>query len=129
MTAVACDAHRVHHPRALTVELHHVIPQAWQHFWTPSADAARRLSAGGLWDPRTVPLCPTGHRNIHALIMKMMRAAASTPTALAPTPREARHLARARGAEADIAELALQRWVDAGGDLRALTSAGLWGEA
>jgi hypothetical protein len=138
--AVACTVHRVHAPRPLTVELHHVIPQAWQQVFTgplrPEPEilaASRRVPGRGsegrkLWDARTVALCPTGHRNVHAWIVRIMH--------LCPgeDPAVATHLARhgdrrARGAEFDLAVLALTRFKDAGGQLQALVAARQWGEA
>lgn len=107
-TVKSCSLHRYHRPRALTAEDHHVIPRAWQSFWIPAGKIAH------IWDPRTVTLCPTSHRNVHVWIVRFMHAGMP------------KHVV---GREAKIAALALTRWEEAGGSLEALREAGLWGEA
>lgn len=67
-----CEAHRTHRPRNLTVEEHHIIPQAWQHLWIPQTPQAI-IAAAGLWHPETMTLCPTGHRNVHFWLVKYMK--------------------------------------------------------
>lgn len=125
-----CVLHRVHRPKALTVELHHVIPQAWQQvFTTPHVDDGASLAQDHsltdwvpghgdqgrmLWDARTVALCPTGHRNVHHHLVLAMRGV---------TPR------RVRGKEHALALLAMERFTAAGGDLAVLRAHGLFGQA
>jgi hypothetical protein len=58
---MACSLHRIHRPRNLTTEFHHIIPQAWQLTLDPK-----------LFDRRTIELCPTSHRNVHFWIVKLM---------------------------------------------------------
>lgn len=57
-----CAAHLTHRPRSLTIERHHTVPQAWQ----------LRDGVTKLWAPSVTPLCPTGHANVHELIVAMM---------------------------------------------------------
>lgn len=110
---MSCVAHRLHAPVNMTVEAHHVVPQAWQYAWQPALMGfPGRGDHGMLWDARTVELCPTGHRNVHALIVALMHGR--------PVPRR-RELA--------IARLALTRFQEAGGDLQLLRDRRLWGEA
>lgn len=56
-----CGLHR-HIPRAEYCEMHHVVPQAWQHTVSPK-----------LLDPRVIALTPTCHRNVHVWIVRLMR--------------------------------------------------------
>lgn len=131
-TTAPCDAHRSHHPTPTYQELHHVVPQAWQAFWQPKGKTP-------LWDRRTVPLCPTGHRNVHFWLVRLMEAVdapdvAAQHTAVATAIRRVRVDAKAGGmtihtSEFSLSQLALYRWIDAGGQLAALTSAHLYGEA
>lgn len=58
-----CEHHRYHWPRHRTIEGHHIVPQAWQNF-----------ARGKVFDQRLAMLCPTGHRNVHAHIVELMRA-------------------------------------------------------
>lgn len=101
--ARACTAHRYHYPAPLTLEEHHVLPQAWQNF---------ALGREALFDRRTVTLCPTCHRNVHHWIVALMRGAD-----------------RIRRVECQIASLALDRWVSTGRSLDDLVAHGLYGEA
>jgi hypothetical protein len=117
---MACELHRIHRPRALTVELHHVLPQAWQHYWTPGP---KLPAPNRLFDPRTVALCPTSHRNVHYWIVKLMRAAVSED------PLDAKKSLGGLSREQAIAYDALTRWREAGGSLAGLRAAGLFGEA
>src|SRR4051794_24334408 len=74
---MGCALHKEHRPPALTTELHHVIPRAWQATWAPPTAPFPGTYAGQrLWDARTVELAPTCHRNVHALIVRVMHAAA-----------------------------------------------------
>lgn len=106
-----CVAHRYHWPKPLAQELHHVVPQAWQKFWQPELQT-------GLWHPETVALCPTGHRNVHRIIVAKMRALAGLD-----------HIDIPKSKEAEIAQRALSIYIDAGGSLMDLTRAGQWGQA
>jgi len=119
-----CSLHRFHYPRPLTSEAHHVIPVAWQLFWQPAQPLFPGKDPdgrGNLWDTRTVTLCPSGHRNVHVLIVKMMRAVKSDD------PLAAFKAVNPKGAEGRTAYLALTRFTDAGGKLTALSGAGLMG--
>jgi len=119
-----CSAHRWHYPRPLTSEAHHVIPVAWQLFWQPPKAPFPGRDPNGrglLWDARTVTLCPTGHRNVHALIVQMMRATKSDD------PAVAYKAVNPKGADGRTAYLALIRFAEVGGKLTALAGAGLMG--
>lgn len=152
-TSEPCVAHKQHRPLATGQEEHHVIPQAFQGFWHPAGvsleingvptvgmtSLARpgeivRLAVG-LWDRRTVALCPTGHRNVHHWLVKAMHAWEADPE---PTLDRAWDLVlrfarkdgiRPNEAEVAIARLGMQRWLEAGGDLLALCKVGLYGSA
>lgn len=71
-------------------ELHHVIPQAWQESWWPGWNNGSvvmvpsyrhgEFSGSGfylpkkrVWDGRTEACCPTGHRNVHHLLVRIMK--------------------------------------------------------
>jgi hypothetical protein len=127
-----CSLHTSHSPVNLTIEDHHVIPRAWQRFFAPAPDPsnAELLYPGHyggetLWDARTVPICPTGHRNVHAIIVATMKRIAREeeewPLAIYRAARS--------GKQRDCAQLALERFVAAGGNLFHLTEFGEWGEA
>jgi hypothetical protein len=136
-----CALHKTHQPANLTVEWHHVIPVSWQLHTTltgtppfPGLDPDGR---GMLWDCRGVWLCPTGHRNVHTWIVKLMHAVA---TAKSDNPLVASKAVKPSHAPAEfaIALDALNRYMDAAGDpgmsapamdLLALTAIGEWGEA
>lgn len=131
-THLPCTLHKTHEPANLTVEMHHVIPQAWQHFWVPAGETVS--SSTLLWDPRTTPICPSGHRNVHHLLVEIMHgieiAQAEDTAAILRILEavEARHH-HGHKAELETAKLAYQRWVERGGVLLALTASGEWGEA
>jgi hypothetical protein len=124
----ACELHRLHTPKPLTVELHHVIPVAWQLHWQPAVAPYPGKDPDGrglLWDARTVSCCPTGHRNVHAWIVKLMHAMAGEDiqTAIdAMTPP-------GRGSQFTTATLALYRYQQYGGRLQDLIAAREWGAA
>ena len=114
---IACSAGSSHRPLNLTIEQHHVLPQAFQHLVAPSSVPAF------LFDRRTVPLCPTHHRNVHAHIVRLMK---TTGTTVA----ECRALAPGRTNEYAIACQALVRWLaDPSRTLQMLRDARLFGEA
>lgn len=136
MTPV-CSFHREHDPRPAYLEAHHVIPQAWQALWRPAT-----ARAAGLWDPRTVAVCATGHRNIHFYLMRIVRTFYAIllegggpiqgdcyESALIAGMGDADLPVHGHRAEIDCAFLGLQRWYDAGGLVRPLGDAGEWGEA
>ncbi len=50
-----CVAHATHSPEPWVLESHHVVPQAWTH----------KL---GMPEWRRVPICPTGHDQVHRAI-------------------------------------------------------------
>jgi hypothetical protein len=137
-TTRPCEAHGSHRPEAAYREFHHVIPQAWQHLWVPPTAKV----VWSLWDRRTVSLCRTGHGNVHVWIVRFMReweavertlGARKHPTVdsvvrtVTEASRKANENFRNRH-EMEFAALALSRWNQAGGDLRALCGAGLYGE-
>lgn len=111
-----CTLHRYHRPRALTVERHHIIPQAWQ------------LHTGvALWDKRTVTLCPTSHRNVHYWIVQLMHGGGDSDD-----PLQAKLMVfgqRRLTREQAIAYDALTRFRGAGFSLVNLRDAHLFGEA
>jgi hypothetical protein len=113
----ACSLHRVHRPKNLTVDFHHVVPRAWQNF---------HLGEDKLFDPRTVPICPTGHRNVHFWIVQFMKANLEEDPLLA---KKAVFGNSRLNSEAKTALLALQRWKEAGLSLNSLRSAGQFGRA
>lgn len=119
MSTLPCSLHKAHAPRNLTVELHHVVPQSWQHAFTPTPAGIAPAGAvaghgtegvlwdavvghgaeGVLWDARTVPLCPTSHRNVHAALVAMVR---GRPPVGSPLERRVARLAVSRALEAGI---------------------------
>lgn len=152
MKHAACELHGSsnHAPEPLTVEQHHLIPQAWQHFAQQGAkDAlpeerarwARGAATAGvvvLFDPRTVGVAPTCHRNVHYCIVALMRALNAEPASSRDTlhPEFVRAIRRKlsvrggmHGAEFECAQLALVRYAAAGHKLSELQAAGLYGEA
>lgn len=100
-----CSMHKLHAPANHTIEEHHVIPQAWQHF---------KLGTEELFDKRTVPLCPTGHRNVHDCLVRLMKG-------LPPGSHSRQTVA--------VARLAISRFEEAGGDVQALRGAKVFGYA
>lgn len=129
-STLGCVAHSYHSPVPLYTELHHVIPQAWQRFWRPST--IERPTWKGvegpppLWAPDTVPLCRTGHGNLHVLLVKFMRAYGQLDMPDGPERIEAAVSGR-RGAEAQLAKTGMRRFQAAGGSLEALCGAGQYG--
>lgn len=125
---IACVLHKRHAPANLTVEFHHVIPVAWQLFFEPPEpwphEGRDPDGRGRLWDARTVPVCPTDHRNVHYLIVAMMKA----PHGNDPAEALAR-ITGHKGPTLDMAYEALTRFAEAGGDIVSLAAAGEWGQA
>lgn len=101
---VPCSLHRSHQPRPVVIELHHLLPRAWEHaFPSPTTLPAGAVPGhdadGPLWDVRTVALCPTAHRNVHAALVAMVR---GRPHVGSPRERKVARLALSRAAEAGI---------------------------
>jgi hypothetical protein len=120
-----------HTPKPLSIEWHHIIPVAWQLFpdFTPVVPPFPGKDPSGrgmLWDARVAPLCPTSHRNVHTLIVESMREVARTNTNVVP-PMKSIVDGSHHTQEFLIATEALQRYLDVGGSLLALTAAGQWG--
>jgi hypothetical protein len=124
--ACSCALHKEHKPMNLTVEQHHILPQAWQRFWVPPG--ATISGKALLWDPRTVTLCPTGHRNVHALIVRVMKQVAAQGNEDILAAVHAAGVAHSYPT-GKTALLALERFTAAGGKLLELTAAREWGEA
>jgi hypothetical protein len=126
-----CELHKIHAPKNLTVEFHHIIPVAWQLSTTvahppyPGQDPDGR---GVLWDNRTMCLCPTGHRNVHNWIVQMMHAAvaADSDDPLVAYKDVKKRLSR----ELQVAYDALTRYTsESSSSLLALAAAGEWGQS
>lgn len=118
-TSRPCEAHRVHHPRPLTNELHHVVPVAWQLDWTPTvepAPGADQAGRGRMWDNRTAVLCPTSHRNVHVWINRLVDAT-TTDNPLDSKRAVAVVHRGTRSREFAAAYLALLRWWEVGGSI------------
>lgn len=132
IAAAPCALHRVHTPKNLTVEWHHILPVAWQlatPVATPPFPGMDTDGRGMLWDDRGVWICPTGHRSVHFLIVKMMRVI--LVGAIDDTEAFAKLTAiERRMPEATIARNALIRYpAESGGSLHALAASGEFGEA
>jgi hypothetical protein len=129
--ARTCVLHSRHSPRHLSTEFHHIVPVAWQLFWLspappfPGKDPSGR---GLLWDKRGLILCPTGHRNVHIWITRLMHGCKTEdPTDAIAGVRKVFGKVAASGLEFDTAVLALLRFKEAGGSLQVLVTGGEWG--
>lgn len=125
-TPATCAAHRVHVPRLWApVEAHHYIPREWQALTTPAAPGP---VVAGVWDPRTVPLCRTGHGNTHYWIVRLSRAVKASRTETPAVSAKA-VFGRRQTSEQQIALLAHERLLAAGGpgSLLALVDGGRMG--
>ncbi len=60
-----CVAHRIHLPRPVLAELHHLFPLYLQHRVWASVDPMRPSTARVT---ERVPICPTGHSDVHAAL-------------------------------------------------------------
>lgn len=121
-----CDIHRFHRPKALTTDHHHLVPQAWQHFWVPPVyDVVRPKNF--LWYPQTALVPPTCHRNVHVWIVRLMKAQA--PAEDVPAIARATRKLYGWSGEAAMGLRALLTFTEAGGRLGDLRAAKLWGEA
>jgi len=114
----ACSLHKTHTPRPVVIELHHLIPRAWEHAFPapatlPAGAVPGHDSDGPLWDARTVALCPTSHRNVHAALVAMVRGRPPVGSRL----------------ERSVARLAVSRALEAGITVEMLLAAHQYGEA
>lgn len=132
--ALGCVLHSRHAPVHRSSEKHHVIPVAWQIMFPPAKpwphEGKDPSGRGVLFDARMVECCPTGHRNVHVWITRLMHALAGggeDPLQAVKTVRAQYGSATARGLEFDTALLALHRWKEAGLSLQELVAAGEWG--
>jgi hypothetical protein len=138
MTTAPCELHHHHVPRPDHCEQHHVIPVDIQQAVTPGPGADLHpghdfSGRGQLWDDRIEIICPTGHRNVHAIWVRAMRWIEATvdvaqDEALAD---RALHVARNRLRAEEVAcvKRGMMRLLAAGADLRALAAAGHVGQA
>jgi hypothetical protein len=131
-----CAAEHTHHPEPRYLELHHIVPRAWQRFWQPNPShyvegVIHEPNSQGLWCTITISLCRTAHGNIHYWIERMVRAYG----ALGPGPDHSdRAMHQARQGQLHIgkeetayAEQALILFSDAGGRVQELFEQGLYG--
>ena len=133
-----CPQHARHTPPVTEIQAHHVLPQAWQALvpappsLPPGAVAGKGPAGNPLWDARTEPWCPTGHRAVHAWIVLLTRdvhartvmgatETAAVTAAIASVPPKV--------VEAVSAVRTLTRWAQAGGTFAQLAQAHEWGEA
>jgi hypothetical protein len=132
-TTETCELHADHVPTPMYCELHHIIPRAWQAFWSPPTPPHPGIYKGQkLWDARTVVIDRTGHGNVHFWITALMHnfrpwePGWAFDNLLAFTRKEVGHA----GGKADVncACEALTRWMDSGGSLADLVANGLWGQ-
>jgi hypothetical protein len=123
-----CEAHKEHAPRNFTTEAHHFVPQAWQ-----------QLLAGELYDKRTIWLCPSGHRNVHSIIVAIMHKineynqsgremGMDLVDVCADAVRTDLRL-REDNHQWIIAKESPKRWLESGRKLEALIEAKEWGQA
>lgn len=116
-----CQLHRFHAPKALRVEHHHVIPQAWQRVWQPRYWPR----PDDLWFSQTTPLCPTSHSNVHTLLVEIMKAYEQRRDL-----EDAHYFVkktRGRTKEITVAMYAPQLWISEGGSLDHLVEMGQYG--
>jgi hypothetical protein len=123
---LTCQLHKSHGtPKPLTVEVHHIMPVGFQLTWQPSVPPYPGNDPNGrgmLWDNRTVACCPTGHRDIHYWIVKLMHAVTDED------PLQAESVVKGRGVQFDWACQALLRFKEYGGSLQALRVAHEYGQ-
>ena len=58
MSELLCSIHRYHSPRPQETDLHHVLPLSW---------------GGPNTDENVIPVCQTGHANVHRLLTAFRR--------------------------------------------------------
>jgi hypothetical protein len=133
--------HTYHWPSPEDVDLHHVVPRAWQAFWRPGSPVTGHpfphsmaaLSDSALWHPETARVPPTCHRSVHNRIVLIMKATYSSVSITGASEVERFESALAqvphRGKLWDIALRAPRAWLEVGGSLDALAKAKLWGES
>jgi len=129
-TGPLCELHTRHAPKPEYFEKHHIIPQSWQRVWKPDSPSAK------LWDPRTMTLCRTSHGNVHFWLVNLMRAysASAEPrsvdqaVAAAVTKYKVTHTMWIKPKEIKVARMAMDRYLEAGGDLYGLGQVGQWGQ-
>lgn len=129
-----CVLHGRHWPPYLSAEAHHLVPVAWQQMWQPPKpwprEGADPNGRGLLWDARTVKLCPTGHRNVHVWITRLMHACTGEDVQATLKAVRSQFGVRATTTmEFQTAGFALLRWQEAGGSLQALVAAHEWGQS
>lgn len=148
-TSEPCQVHKVHTPIVTYCELHHIIPQAWQVIFQPvgfdldhgPADPKQFPNAGlspdrkgvWLWDARTVPVCRTGHGNVHVHLVNLMRSMSARTIALPSLLSEAKKMMygsqnRLDALAAAVAYEGAWRFAATGSSFVALWSKGEWGE-
>jgi hypothetical protein len=127
-----CIVHPEHKPRPLKVHEHHILPVEWQQRWRPKVDNFEGLPSAPLWAPQTIPVCGTGHDNVHAIIREItyeLRVILQYERDL--SPEQAIKVADKRSLialkkrcgvlptsyERDVAKQAFTNWLAAGGDL------------
>jgi hypothetical protein len=147
-TVGTCLLHETHTPHPRYMEQHHVVPRAWQAAWHPAdveLGAHDEIDMVGgtqygtsgpatwplVWDNRTATLCRTGHGNVHWWLVLYMRA---LPTAwddlsevFMAVHRERQHQMGDNAPERKLAQQAMLRWLEWGGDLVALRNQHLYG--
>jgi hypothetical protein len=131
-----CGAHKGHYPSPIYLELHHLSPQAWQ-----KSEAGKWLfverDKNGLFLPQTVPLCRTGHGNVHYWLQLAMKTWWNNNQAN-PEPAETEAGVRAVFAqitkgrqhhhpEVAFSQLGMVRWLSVGGKLADLCRLHQWG--
>lgn len=129
-----CKIHRNHSPQPLSAESHHLIPRAWQALWHPDGHPHTHTVMPMIWAPETIDLCPTGHRAVHEILVRIMRAYApmNRNTALHPRLESARRIASrdfGRRAEFPVAMDAVRLWTEHGGSLDLLVDRRRYGES
>jgi hypothetical protein len=138
---VGCAAHSTHAPAPTYLELHHVIPQAWQRHWQPEINTVKGFAKAvsfeaigvpdPIWDERTIALCRTGHGNVHYWLVKMMQRYQELnevdPPLLTPMKVLLNGEHKFVRKDAQFAYLGMQRFAEAGGSLRDLCKFKLYG--
>lgn len=136
--SVGCDLHRSHGPEPTYLEVHHVVPQAWQATWQPPPPWPYPLASPDrpgltLWDARTVNVCRTGHGNVHHWIVRMMELGRDRESddvgSLIQLVLDETRLAGHHPGRSDLewASQALWRFQEVGGELATLIAAHQYG--
>jgi hypothetical protein len=143
-TLAACYLHTYHKPHVTYTELHHTIPREWQSVFTPPTfsqrvDAqwpnAKLVEGQWLWDARTMPICRTGHGNVHFYLVKLTHWMYECHPDAKPTEQlsYARTLLRHTFTEIDMhaagaAYTGIIRFAEVAGSLKNLFVAKAWGQ-